>query len=146
MDNLKEKEQKLLESLVRLDTITDLVVGSKKKIVDLQEVKSKLETEKNDFTVKLSTLENQNEGLKAELQELENKMNSDDVSNENLKEKILNMETENAELKKSIAKLEEDLETSRYKVIQAEKNKDEVSKRLDELNQEANDLLGSDEW
>ena len=73
-------------------------------------------------------------------------MNSDDVSNENLKEKILNMETENAELKKSIAKLEEDLETSRYKVIQAEKNKDEVSKRLDELNQEANDLLGSDEW
>ena len=31
-------------------------------------------------------------------------------------------------------------------VIQAEKNKDEVSKRLDELNQEANDLLGSDEW
>ena len=40
MDNLKEKEQKLLESLVRLDTITDLVVGSKKKIVDLQEVLS----------------------------------------------------------------------------------------------------------
>ena len=71
-------------------------------------------------------------------------MNSDDVSNENLKEKILNIETENAELKKSIAKLEEDLETSRYKVIQAEKNKG--FKRLDELNQEANDLLGSDEW
>ena len=43
MDNLKEKEQKLLESLVRLDTITDLVVGSKKKIVDLEEVKSQLE-------------------------------------------------------------------------------------------------------
>ena len=58
----------------------------------------------------------------------------------------MNIETENAELKKSISKLEEDLETSRYKVIQAEKNKDEVSKRLDELNQEANDLLGSDEW
>ena len=91
MDNLKEKEQKLLESLVRLDTITDLVVGSKKKIVDLQEVKSKLETEKNDLTVKLSTLENENEGLKAELQELENKMNSDDVSNEKLKRK--NFET-----------------------------------------------------
>ena len=130
MDNLKEKEQKLLESLVRLDTITDLVVGSKKKIVDLQEVKSKLETEKNDLTVKLSTLENQNEGLKAELQELENKMNSDDVSNENLKEKILNMETENAELKKSIAKLEEDLETSRYKVIQAGKIKMKFQKDL----------------
>ena len=34
----------------------------------------------------------------------------------------------------------------RYKVIQAEKNKDEVAKRLDELNQDANDLLGSEEW
>ncbi len=146
MDNLKEKEQKLLESLVRLDTITELVVGSKKKIVDLQEVKAKLETEKNDLSVKLSTLENENMGLKAELQDLENQMNSDDNSNEDLKDKIFNMEQENLELKKSITKLEEDLESSRYKVIQAEKNKNEVSKRLDELNQEANDLLGSDEW
>jgi hypothetical protein len=42
--------------------------------------------------------------------------------------------------------MEKDLEETRYKVLQAEKNKDEVSKRLDELNQEANDLLGSDEW
>ena len=90
MDNLKEKEQKLLESLVRLDTITDLVVGSKKKIVDLQEVKAKLETEKNDLSVKLSTLENENDGLKAELQELESSINSPDSLNENLKEKILN--------------------------------------------------------
>tara|TARA_E500000178_G_scaffold342797_1_gene388560 strand:- start:7936 stop:8376 length:441 start_codon:yes stop_codon:yes gene_type:complete len=146
MDNLKEKEQKLLESLVRLDTITELVVGSKKKIVDLQEVKAKLETEKNDLSVKLSTLENENMGLKAELQDLENQMNSDDNSNEDLKDKIFKMEQENLELKKSITKLEEDLESSRYKVIQAEKNKNEVSKRLDELNQEANDLLGSDEW
>lgn len=146
MDNLKEKEQKLLESLVRLDTITELVVGSKKKIVDLQEVKAKLETEKNDLSVKLSTLENKNMGLKAELQDLENQMNSDDNSNEDLKDKIFKMEQENLELKKSITKLEEDLESSRYKVIQAEKNKNEVSKRLDELNQEANDLLGSDEW
>ena len=89
MDNLKEKEQKLLESLVRLDTITDLVVGSKKKIVDLQEVKAKLETEKNDLSVKLSTLENENDGLKAELQELESSINSPDSLNENLKEKIL---------------------------------------------------------
>ena len=63
-----------------------------------------------------------------------------------LKEKILKMEQENEELKKSISTLEKDLESSRYKIIQAEKNKDEVSKRLDELNQEANDLLGSDEW
>jgi chromosome segregation ATPase len=146
MDNLKEKEQKLLESLVRLDTITELVVGSKKKIVDLQEVKAKLETEKNDLSVKLSTLENENMGLKAELQDLENQMNSDDNLNEDLKDKIFKMEQENLELKKSITKLEEDLESSRYKVIQAEKNKNEVSKRLDELNQEANDLLGSDEW
>ena len=146
MDNLKEKEQKLLESLVRLDTITELVVGSKKKIVDLQEVKAKLETEKNDLSVKLSTLENENMGLKAELQDLENQMNSDDNSNEDLKDKIFKMEQENLALKKSITKLEEDLESSRYKVIQAEKNKNEVSKRLDELNQEANDLLGSDEW
>ena len=146
MDNLKEKEQKLLESLVRLDTITELVVGSKKKIVDLQEVKAKLETEKNDLSVKLSTLENENIGLKAELQDLENQMNSDDNLNEDLKDKIFKMEQENLELKKSITKLEEDLESSRYKVIQAEKNKNEVSKRLDELNQEANDLLGSDEW
>jgi chromosome segregation ATPase len=146
MDNLKEKEQKLLESLVRLDTITELVVGSKKKIVDLQEVKAKLETEKNDLSVKLSTLENENMGLKAELQDLENQMNSDDNSNEDLKDKIFKIEQENLELKKSITKLEEDLESSRYKVIQAEKNKNEVSKRLDELNQEANDLLGSDEW
>jgi len=146
MDNLKEKEQKLLESLVRLDTITELVVGSKKKIVDLQEVKAKLETEKNDLSVKLSTLENENMGLKSELQDLENQMNSDDNSNEDLKDKIFKIEQENLELKKSITKLEEDLESSRYKVIQAEKNKNEVSKRLDELNQEANDLLGSDEW
>ena len=146
MDNLKEKEQKLLESLVRLDTITELVVGSKKKIVDLQEVKAKLETEKNDLSVKLSTLDNENMGLKAELQDLENQMNSDDNSNEDLKDKIFKMEQENLELKKSITKLEEDLESSRYKVIQAEKNKNEASKRLDELNQEANDLLGSDEW
>ena len=85
-------------------------------------------------------------GLKAELQDLENQMNSDDNSNEDLKDKIFKMEQENLELKKSITKLEEDLESSRYKVIQAEKNKNEVSKRLDELNQEANDLLGSDEW
>ena len=88
MDNLKEKEQKLLESLVRLDTITDLVVGSKKKIVDLQEVKAKLETEKNDMSIKLSTLENENEGLKTELQELESSMNNPDSSNENLKKKM----------------------------------------------------------
>tara|TARA_B000000532_G_scaffold226106_1_gene204141 strand:+ start:166 stop:606 length:441 start_codon:yes stop_codon:yes gene_type:complete len=146
MDNLKEKEQKLLESLVRLDTITDLVVGSKKKIVDLQEVKAKLETEKNDMSIKLSTLENENEGLKTELQELESSMNNPDSSNENLKKKMYKMEEENAELKKSILKLEEDLESSRYKVIKAEKNKDEVAKRLDELNQDANDLLGSEEW
>ena len=132
MDNLKEKEQKLLESLVRLDTITDLVVNSKKKIIDLQEVKAQLE--------------NENEGLKSELKELENKLNADDTSNQDLKEKILKMEQENEELKKSISTLEKDLESSRYKIIQAEKNKDEVSKRLDELNQEANDLLGSDEW
>ena len=66
--------------------------------------------------------------------------------NENLKEKILKIEEENTELKKSISKLEEDLESSRYKVMQAEKNKGEVAKRLDELNQEANDLLGSEEW
>ena len=76
MDNLKEKEQKLLESLVRLDTITDLVVNSKKKIIDLQEVKAQLETENNDLGVKLSTLENENEGLKSELKELENKLKS----------------------------------------------------------------------
>ena len=49
MDNLKEKEQKLLESLVRLDTITDLVVGSKKKIVDLQEVNAKTEELLSDW-------------------------------------------------------------------------------------------------
>ena len=146
MDNLKEKEQKLLESLVRLDTITDLVVGSKKKIVDLQEVKAKLETEKNDLSVKLSTLENENEGLKVELKELERSINSPDSLNENLKEKISKVEEENSDLKKSISKLEEDLVSSRYKVLQAEKNKDEVAKRLDELNQEANDLLGSEEW
>ena len=146
MDNLKEKEQKLLESLVRLDTITDLVVGSKKKIVGLQEVKAKLETEKNDLSVKLSTLENENEGLKIELKELEKSINSPDSLNENLKEKISKVEEENSDLKKSISKLEEDLESSRYKVLQAEKNKDEVAKRLDELNQEANNLLGSEEW
>ena len=97
MDNLKEKEQKLLESLVRLDTITDLVVNSKKKIIDLQEVKAQLETEKNDLGVKLSTLENENEGLKSELKELENKLNADDTSNQDLKEKILKMEQENEE-------------------------------------------------
>ena len=146
MDNLKEKEQKLLESLVRLDTMTDLVAGSKKKIVDLQEVKAKLETEKNDLTVKLSTLENENEGLKSELKDLENQMNLEDTSNEDLKSKIIQMEEENAELKKSITNLESELESSRYKVQEAEKNKDEVSRRLDELNQEASDLLGSDEW
>ena len=55
---------------MRLDTITDLVVGSKKKIVDLQEVKANWKLKKR-FSVKLSTLENENEGLKAELQELE---------------------------------------------------------------------------
>ena len=109
MDNLKEKEQKLLESLVRLDTITDLVVGSKKKIVDLQEVKAKLETEKNDLSVKLSTLENENDGLKAELQELESSINSPDSLNENLKEKILKIEEENAELKQSILKFVQNL-------------------------------------
>ncbi len=146
MDNLKEKEQKLLESLVRLDTITDLVVGSKKKIVDLQEVKAKLETEKNDLSVKLSTLENENEGLKAELKELESSINSPDSLNESLKEKIIKIEEENTDLKNSIAILEQDLESSRYKVLQSEKNKNEVSKRLDELNQDANDLLGSEEW
>ena len=146
MDNLREKEQKLLESLVRLDTITDLVVGSKKKIVDLQEVKAKLETEKNDLSVKLSTLENENEGLKAELKELESSINSPDSLNESLKEKIIKIEEENTDLKNSIAILEQDLESSRYKVLQSEKNKNEVSKRLDELNQDANDLLGSEEW
>ena len=53
---------------------------------------------------------------------------------------------ENTDLKNSIAILEQDLESSRYKVLQSEKNKNEVSKRLDELNQDANDLLGSEEW
>ena len=146
MDNLKEKEQKLLESLVRLDTITDLVVSSKKKIVDLQEVKSNLENEKNSLNKKLSTFENENESLKSQIQDLENSINNQDTSDEDLREKIIIIEEENSKLKNSISKLEKDLKSSKYRVMQAEKNKDEVSKRLDELNQDADNLLGSDEW
>ena len=89
-------------------------------------------------------LENENEGLKAELQELENKWTAM-CFKWKLKRKNFEHGNENAELKKSIAKLEEDLETSRYKVIQAEKNKDEVSKTW-WTKSRSKWFIGSDEW
>ena len=55
MDNIKTKEQELLQTLSKLDLFTDLVANSKKKIVDLETVKSDLEVEKKDLIEKLST-------------------------------------------------------------------------------------------
>ena len=63
MDNIKIKEQELLQTLSKLDLFTDLVANSKKKIVDLETVKSDLEVEKKDLIEKLSTFENENKSL-----------------------------------------------------------------------------------
>ena len=46
MINLKDKEENLLRSLSKLDSITDLVQNSKRKIVDLEQLKIELEQEK----------------------------------------------------------------------------------------------------
>ena len=46
MNKFKEKEENLFQSLSKLDSITDLVVNSKKKIIDLEQVRLNLETEK----------------------------------------------------------------------------------------------------
>ena len=61
MINLKDKEENLLRSLSKLDSITDLVQNSKRKIVDLEQLKIELEQEKLSLRSKLSTLDSENQ-------------------------------------------------------------------------------------
>ena len=67
MINLKDKEENLLRSLSKLDSITDLVQNSKRKIVDLEQLKIELEQEKLSLRSKLSTLDSENIVLKESL-------------------------------------------------------------------------------
>tara|TARA_S200000501_G_C20820022_1_gene742387 strand:+ start:365 stop:802 length:438 start_codon:yes stop_codon:yes gene_type:complete len=145
MDNIKIKEQELLQTLSKLDLFTDLVANSKKKIVDLETVKTDLEVEKNDLIEKLSTFESENKLLLKQLTELKNK-NLSASSNEDLNDKIITIEDENNKLRKEIAIMEEELEVSRYKVLEGEKKQKKVSEKLDELNQETENLFEKDEW
>ena len=118
---------------------TDLVANSKKKIVDLESVKGDLENEKQ-LMEKLSTLENENKSLINQLSELQGK-NLSASSNEDLKDKIIAIEDENNKLKKDIAIMEEELEVSRYKVLESENKQKKVSEKLDELNQETEKFI-----
>ncbi len=144
MNNIKEQEQKLLESLVRLDTITDLVANSRKKIIDLEEVKKNLEKEKKDLKAKLSTLEKENHQLKSKIDDLDTKLQTN--NNDGLKEKISTIEEENEKLKNEIKNMEKDLENSKYKIIKNQQNREEIAKKLDELNQETENIFGDKEW
>ena len=145
MDNIKIKEQELLQTLSKLDLFTDLVANSKKKIVDLETVKSDLEVEKKDLIEKLSTFENKNKSLLKQVSDLKNK-NLSASPNEELNDKIIAIEDENNKLRKEIAIMEEELEVSRYKVLEGEKKQKKVSEKLDELNQETENLFEKDEW
>ena len=145
MDNIKIKEQELLQTLSKLDLFTDLVANSKKKIVDLETVKSDLEVEKKDLIEKLSTFESENKSLLKQVSDLKNK-NLSASPNEELSDKIIAIEDENNKLRKEIAIMEEELEVSRYKVLEGEKKQKKVSEKLDELNQETENLFEKDEW
>ena len=145
MDNIKTKELELLQTLSKLDLFTDLVANSKKKIVDLESVKGDLENEKKQLMEKLSTLEDETKSLINQLSELQGK-NLSASSNEDLKDKIIAIEDENNKLKKDIAIMEEELEVSRYKVLESENKQKKVSEKLDELNQETENLFEKDEW
>lgn len=145
MDNIKIKEQELLQTLSKLDLFTDLVANSKKKIVDLETVKSDLEVEKKDLIEKLSTFESENKSLLKQVSDLKNK-NLSVSPNEELNDKIIAIEDENNKLRKEIAIMEEELEVSRYKVLEGEKKQKKVSEKLDELNQETENLFEKDEW
>ena len=133
------------QTLSKLDLFTDLVANSKKKIVDLESVKGDLENEKKQLMEKLSTLEDENKSLINQLSELQGK-NLSASSNEDLKDKIIAIEDENNKLKKDIAIMEEELEVSRYKVLESENKQKKVSEKLDELNQETENLFEKDEW
>ena len=145
MDNIKTKELELLQTLSKLDLFTDLVANSKKKIVDLETVKSDLEVEKKDLIEKLSTFESENKSLLKQVSDLKNK-NLSASPNEELNDKIIAIEDENNKLRKEIAIMEEELEVSRYKVLEGEKKQKKVSEKLDELNQETENLFEKDEW
>ena len=145
MDNIKIKEQELLQTLSKLDLFTDLVANSKKKIVDLETVKLDLEVEKKDLIEKLSTFDSENKSLLKQLSDLKNK-NLTASPNEELNDKIIAIEDENNKLRKEIAIMEEELEVSRYKVLEGEKKQKKVSEKLDELNQETENLFEKDEW
>ena len=145
MDNIKIKEQELLQTLSKLDLFTDLVANSKKKIVDLETVKSDLEVEKKHLIEKLSTFESENKSLLKQVSDLKNK-NLSASPNEELNDKIIAIEDENNKLRKEIAIMEEELEVSRYKVLEGEKKQKKVSEKLDELNQETENLFEKDEW
>ena len=145
MDNIKIKEQELLQTLSKLDLFTDLVANSKKKIVDLETIKLDLEVEKKDLIEKLSTFDSENKSLLKQLSDLKNK-NLTASPNEELNDKIIAIEDENNKLRKEIAIMEEELEVSRYKVLEGEKKQKKVSEKLDELNQETENLFEKDEW
>ena len=145
MDNIKIKEQELLQTLSKLVLFTDLVANYKKKIVDLETVKSDLEVEKKDLIEKLSTFDSENKSLLKQVSDLKNK-NLSDSPNEELNDKIIAIEDENNKLRKEIAIMEEELEVSRYKVLEGEKKQKKESEKLDELNQETENLFEKDEW
>ena len=89
-------------------------------------------------------MRDENKSLINQLSELQGK-NLSASSNEDLKDKIIAIEDENNKLKKDIAIMEEELEVSRYKVLESE-NKQKVSEKLDELNQETENFFEKDEW
>ncbi|MDA0376943.1 MAG: hypothetical protein O3A26_02015 [Proteobacteria bacterium] len=146
MNKLKDKEEHLFNSLSKLDSISDLVHNSKKKIVDLEQLKLDLEQEKLSLRLKLSTLETENISLKQNLQNLHDKVNLEDKSSLNLRLKIEEIESENIKLKKEISSMERDLQNSRYQLAEANERKEAVVKKIDELSQETDELLDGQPW
>ena len=100
MNNLKDKEEHLFGSLSKLDSISDLVQNSKRKIVDLEQLKIDLEQEKLSLRSKLSTLDLENVALKENLTMLQERVNLEDQSSQNLKTRIEIIEDDNNKLKK----------------------------------------------
>ena len=139
-DDFKEKYEKFIADKSKSFQSEITNINSQIKVLE-----SRIKEEKKDLIEKLSTFENENKSLLKQVSDLKNK-NLSASPNEELNDKIIAIEDENNKLRKEIAIMEEELEVSRYKVLEGEKKQKKVSEKLDELNQETENLFEKDEW
>jgi chromosome segregation ATPase len=173
--DLKNKETQLFETLTKLDSIADLIKNSKEENSYLKDLSSNLEREKEELRQKSKSLEHEKNSILEELKIFENKLNAHDSGNQELFNKIDLIEKENLIIKDDLFKMQKELEDSRYKVIETAninknlqeevnatqtelqatkeqleeilKNKKMFVKKIDELSQETDAMLGEfDKW